>query len=340
MATDITINDLPSEIFYKELKRNLDYDTLENYVKNYPGEEVINNWLPELKSKIEKYFSSKPKEFLQHNVKLCRDLNYFMCDIVQKIYSLNSNLNVMHTWGFDTKNYIKEYFNDKHDFNCSVNFEYLLYSPNMKLLDDFCEDSKFIKGKRSIIQNNDQCQSIFENMSTRKAKLKELRKTEERKNKFSKISVNCSMQDLDSIYEGITCASKTKHLAQSIGVDGVTTHANSHTSGEASRIDILPSLSEHPHEAHESSSELTENRTNAFFALIFLPILGILLFSSFLYKFTPFGTKFNEYFRKKKYIYINQDNDEINNFFTNTIKFKDTYSENMHHKISYQAVEN
>lgn len=189
----------------------------------------------------------------------------------------------MYTWGFDTKNYIKEYFNDKHDFNCSVNFEYLLYSPNMKLLDDFCEDSKFIKEKRSIIQNNDQCQSIFENMSTRKAKLKELRKNEERKNKFSKINVNCSMQDLDSIYEGITCASNTKQLLPPIGVDGVITYANSHTS-ESSKIEVLPSLSEHPHEAHESSPELTENGTNGFFALIFFPILGISLFSSFLYK--------------------------------------------------------
>ncbi|SBS89755.1 PIR Superfamily Protein [Plasmodium ovale curtisi] len=85
-------------------------------------------------------------------------------------------------------------------------------------------------------------------------------------------------------------------------------------------------------------SEIQNGSSSNDIGIASVPVVGILVLSFLLYRFTPLGTKLHTYLGNKVNIPINQNNDSSEQILSNTPNYEDTYSETMQHNLSYQTV--
>ncbi|SBT57212.1 PIR Superfamily Protein [Plasmodium ovale wallikeri] len=342
---NITINDLPSGKYYDKLKSSIDYDTLEHYTKHYPGIESINTWLSDFKTNIANYFKDPSVRQSIISDKRCRDLNYLMCDIVQKILSFNKNVPETILWANDLKTYSKRHFSDNPDFKCDIPFTYSRYSSDMKLLDDYCEDSTFINQQIHDIQCSDKCKNIYHYMSIQNNKLKQISRILPRK-RISKITDTCTIDNIESLLSPQNC----KPCAQASSSFNTSPRINRNTPSVETLSKTLqdePPITPGFQSSEEKKSPLTseENEINNYstwnvISSISFPTLGILLFSFFLYKFTPLGPKLQVYLRRKNNTPIKKYDESTNELLDNMSNSTDVYSGDMQCNIPYHTLEN
>ncbi|SBT02853.1 PIR protein [Plasmodium ovale] len=343
---NITINDLPSRKYYDKLKSSINYDTLEHYTKKYPGIESINTWVLDFKTNISNYFKDPSVRQSIISDKLCRDLNYLMCDIVQKILSFNKNVPEKILWADDVKTYSKQHFSDNPDFKCDIPFTYSRYSSDMKLLENYCEDSTFINEQIHDIQCSDKCQNIYHYMSIQKNKLKEISTMLSRKRRISKITDTCTIDNFESLLSPQNC----KPCAQAPSSFNTSPRTNRNApSGEtlSGTLQVEPPITPGFQSSEVKKSPLTseENEINNYstwnaISSISFPVLGILLFSFFLYKFTFLGPKLQVYLRRKNNTPIKKYYESTNEMLDNMPNSTDVYSGDMQYNIPYHTLEN
>ncbi|SBS91535.1 PIR Superfamily Protein [Plasmodium ovale curtisi] len=335
MEQIISLKDLPSVKFSNELKDRIQYSKLEGYVTGRPTESEINSWIRQFKSIMQEYLMKQNVEFLHNTDKRCFDIRYLTNDIREKILKLKGAeiFGYTFTWKEEIVNFIDDLI-PRTPFKCQKISNFINF--NKKILYDFCEDTKYIQDNISNIQNSVYCKSIFNDMSTRKVKLTEIRALDERKGIFTIIDNECSTKNLDHIFPSIDCISTAKHIQESEGEKDRLNRAGSRESGE-----ILTAQSRTPNgEISHKEEAVTvpgENGENNAIGLVSLPILGILVFS-FLYKYTPLRLKFHSYFGNKEDIPVNQDYVTTEQMISDTSNIGDMYSENEHYNLSYQTL--
>ncbi|SBS90597.1 PIR Superfamily Protein [Plasmodium ovale curtisi] len=304
------------------------------YDKNKTRVDEIDKWIEDFQSKMEQYSTNSSKDSSFNYDKRCKDFNYLIIVIISKMNSLSDNIGKKADWTDEIRKLRDNFFSSNPSLNCEENKKYK--SNDIKILDNFCEDSQFIKQKIGEIQNSNKCQNIINNISTRKAQLINIYQTEHRKGVYSVINNNCRTDIIDRIYPAINCTSITKHSLMTNEGSEQGNHVNSEALGEKSRDVSSSSTGGLPHggEVLTMSEESGENNT---LGLVSLPIFGVLALSFFIYKYTPFGSKFNTYFQNKVDIPINQDYEETNQILSNMPNSNDLYSENMEYNISYQT---
>ncbi|SBS92660.1 PIR Superfamily Protein [Plasmodium ovale curtisi] len=337
MSEDIKVSDLPSIKYYIELKNNIDYDILQNYNKSNSPNEKIDIWITNFKLNMEKYLMNFSEKFSLNSDKRCRDICYIAYDTIQKIYSLREHIIETHPWKEKIQDFRDKYLISNPYFKCNNIFKY--YKSEKKILDDFCEDSKYIREKNNKIQNSTHCESINENMSTRKKQLMNILLEEKRKDRYTSVNSECSIQKLDTIFLPISCTSNEKSpLALDTAGRGVSTD-HSPAREEASGTPLLLPSGSLESEGQVSLEVPTEDGINNAIGLTSLPILGIFVFSFLLYKFTPIEPKFSVYWRKKRNIFFNHNNDLENEILESTSNSSDIYSENTKYNMSYNTVQ-
>ncbi|SBT73110.1 PIR protein [Plasmodium ovale] len=334
MEQNISLKDLPSVKFSNALKDRIQYSKLEGYVTGRPTISEINTWISQFKSIMQEYLMKPNDEFLHNSDKRCFDIRYLTNDIREKMLKLKGAeiFGYTFTWKEEVVNFINDLI-PRTPFKCPKISNFI--KSNEKILYDFCEDSKYIQDNISNIQNSVYCESIFNDMSTRKVKLTEIRALDERKRKFTIIDSECSTKNLDNIYPSIACISTAKNKQESEGTKDSLNHAGNRESGE-----ILIAQSPTPDGEISPKEAVTvpgENGENNAIGLVSLPILGILAFS-FLYKYTPLRLKFHSYFRNKEDIPFNQDYVTTEQMISGTSNLGDMYSENEHYNLSYQTL--
>ncbi|SBT52009.1 PIR Superfamily Protein [Plasmodium ovale wallikeri] len=337
MSENIKVSDLPSMKYYMELKNNIDYDILQTYNKSNSPKEKIDIWITNFISNMEKYLMNLPQNFSLNHDKRCRDICYLTNDTIQKILSLRDSPFETYQWKAKIQDFRDKYLISNSSFKCN---KICLYNKHeKKFLDDFCEDSNYIREKLNEIQKSDQCKSINENMSTRKNELIDILQKENRKHRYTVVNRECSIQKLETIFSPISCISNEKSpLALDDAGRSVSTD-RSPAREEESGAPLLLQADALESEEQDSLAEPTEDGINNAIGLGSLPILGIFVFSFLLYKFTPIGPKFSTYWKKERNVFFNHNDDLANGLLENTSNSSDIYSENNKYNVSYHTAQ-
>ncbi|SBT30656.1 PIR Superfamily Protein [Plasmodium ovale wallikeri] len=84
--------------------------------------------------------------------------------------------------------------------------EYKTHSgSDIKILDNFCEDSALIKENRNNTKRKEDCESIYYNIFSRKNKLLNIHTKEMRGNRTLEADSKCNTKILESIFPSINC---------------------------------------------------------------------------------------------------------------------------------------
>ncbi|SBS95010.1 PIR Superfamily Protein [Plasmodium ovale curtisi] len=339
MAEGISENDLPSVKFEKEIKELMNYSTLQSYAKNQTGLDVIDSWIQRFQTEVEQYLTDSSKDSSFDPDKRCRHFNYIIITTINKINSLSDDPMQIANWSKKIKNSRDKFFSSNPWLNCN---EYKKYTnQNMNILGNFCEDSDFIKKKISDIQNSNQCNSIRNNISSRKDKLAIILQAEMKKgSNYTSINNQCNINNLDSIFPFFTCiSSSNSEEPRSPLISGDNPSDSKALQGTLRDGSPSPIRDLHHVEGEPLliSDKDGENNT---IGLVSLPILGILVLSFLLYRYTPLGSKFHTNFRNKEHISINQADEATDNILYNESNLGDNYFEKMEYNLSYQTMQN
>ncbi|SBT59346.1 PIR Superfamily Protein [Plasmodium ovale wallikeri] len=328
MSVGISENDLPSVKFENELKKNTNYYEFEGYRKGITSEDAIDNWITNFKKKAGQYLTDSYNNSSFNHEKRCKDFNSLITNTISKLGSLSYDIVKTAQRGKSIKEWRKRYFSDNPMFMCNEEKNY--GSQDIKTLDNFCEDSEFIKENMNKIKKKEKCESIYDNIFSRKNKLIAKHTKEMRGNRTLEVDSNCNTKILDSIFPSINCNSIDKN--ESIA-DGDHNLFNPLDISDESASPTGRSL-------NRGALSKTEGGKNNTIALASLPVLGILVISFLFYRYTSFGSKFHEYFRNKQDISINENDEVTDEMLSGTSQYNDIYSENMQYNLSYQTFQN
>ncbi|SBS98969.1 PIR Superfamily Protein [Plasmodium ovale curtisi] len=335
MEQSIKVSDLPSVKFNENLKRSIDYDTFQGYSKIETTEETIDNWINGFKSKIEEYLMKSSHEFSTNN-KRCKDLNYFIKYILNKIDSLSDNMLKRSMWSKQIKKFTYNNFSSVPGFTCKENN---IYSPpNVKNFFDFCEDNDYIQAHINEVGKSKECQSIIDHMSAKKNTLIGMKDTIERRSHLYPMTNTCTPSIIDSVYPTFECTSYAKQGLELNDNGSHGNHSDGHTVEGISTAESITPSKEVSHDRQESSSHSEGNDSNYAIGLVSLPVIGISVFAFLLYKFTPFRSMLHSYFKNKFITPINHDDEATDEMLSNTPHLNDMYSENMQYNLSYQTL--
>ncbi|KMZ96152.1 hypothetical protein PVNG_05798, partial [Plasmodium vivax North Korean] len=204
--------DLPSVKFEKEIKNLIDYSTFESYEKNITEENVIDRWVQSFQSKVKTYSTDSSVHFTLNHDKRCKNFNYLLNVIINKLNSLSDNIGKRSEWSDIIRKSNEIFFPSNKNLSCKHVYAY--GNSDYKDLDTFCEDSDFIMKKVVEIRNSVNCQNIAKNMSNRKDNLVRVRDNGMRGGRILKIDNNCNTRILDEILPSITCNSNVDRPSQ------------------------------------------------------------------------------------------------------------------------------
>ncbi|SBT59250.1 PIR Superfamily Protein [Plasmodium ovale wallikeri] len=329
MSAGISENDLPSVKFENELKKNTNYYEFEGYKKGFTSEDAIDNWITNFKQNSEKYLTVSYNNTSFNHEKRCKDFNSLITYTISKLDSLSNDFTKTARRSQDIKQWRNGYFSAYPEFMCNEEEKY--ESHEIKTLDNFCEDSDFIKENRSNIKRKEDCENINNNMSSRKANLMVIHEKKLRGRSTLEINNSCNTNILESIFPIIDCNSIIEHVSKPNA---------DYTPSDPQKISD-ESASPTQRSLHGGALPVTgESEKNNKIALASLPVLGILIISFLFYRYTPFGSKFHAYFRNKQDISINENDEVTEEMISGTTQYNDTYSENMQYNLSYQTFQN
>ncbi|SBT73933.1 PIR protein [Plasmodium ovale] len=341
MEENIKLSDLPSRKF-DDLKKNINYNTLQNYNKNTASYEGIDLWINEFIKNIEIYLTKPSMKELIKNDKGCKDFNYLIEQIRQIIISLFNNLGQQILLLDKIKNWHDNYPQNNNWYKCKNNNKY--HRHDLKTLYDFCEDKIFIDKRINDIIKSEQCNSIFADVSSRKNVLKQKKAILQRNLPSTKIhDISCSADIIYNTFPSFTCTPIAKPVSQTSALIKSDNHVGMVESGDGLKAQSSASsrdLSDFIQESfavtgeRESSSDSSSNNIG----LVSLPIFGVLALSFVLYRYTPLGSKFHASFRNNENISINKDYETTNEMLSNISKSDDLYSEDIQYNVSYQTL--
>ncbi|SBS95952.1 PIR Superfamily Protein [Plasmodium ovale curtisi] len=302
MSVGISENDLPSVKFENELKKFTNYYEFEDYRKGFTSEDSIDIWIDNFKKNAEQYLTDSYNNSSFNNEKRCKDFNSLITNTKSKLGSLSNDIAKTAQRRQNIREWRKSYFSANLEFMCIEEKKY--GSHDIKTLDNFCEDSEFIKKNMNKIKKKEECESIYYNIFNRKNKLLNIHNKEMR------------------------------------GGRSLETDNNFHNAADTLQMRYE---SAYPNERSSNDGALSsaaESGKNNIIALVSLPVFGILVSSFLFYRYTPFGSMFHEYFRNNEDISINENDEVTCQMLSGTSKYNDIYSENMQYNLSYQTFQN
>ncbi|SBT58757.1 PIR Superfamily Protein [Plasmodium ovale wallikeri] len=284
---------------------------------------------------------TQTQSLIQNN-KGCKDFNFIIDEINQKINSLFNDILDIYKWTQEIKNWRTNYFSSNTDLKCDENDKYI--KPVLKDLYDFCEDKIFIEENLPDIEKSVKCQSIYADLSERKVHLINSQSIIERHIERKRIpDISCNTEILDSTFPSINCSVIYKSAPEG----GAHISNANHNGREESKERLANQSMNTPRELSNREQGLFtvqgKNETNSdspsnSIGLVSLPILGTLVLSYLLYRYTPLGHKLHAYFRNNEDVPVNQNYEETNKMLSNISNSNDIYSENMQYNISYQTL--
>ncbi|SBT55891.1 PIR Superfamily Protein [Plasmodium ovale wallikeri] len=164
MTKVIHINDLPSNKFNNELKKEINYDKIEANIESDTLSSEGEFWKNTLKDYVSNYINKCIEEWSESNYnKRCRDFNHILDLALKRVKEISkTKTSVSYTL-------IEQYINNaatyslqfqsiecKRESKLSAHYDDIEY---MKQFDDLCEDIYYIKNRISDI-DSDNCKQI------------------------------------------------------------------------------------------------------------------------------------------------------------------------------------
>ncbi|SBS91918.1 PIR protein [Plasmodium ovale] len=340
MGTSIKLSDLPSRKF-DGLKSSINYDILQNYATK-KASYADNHWIDEFTTNIDNYLRNQSVSELISKDKGCKDFNYIIQNIRDKIYTLVNGHGIQFFLIDKINSWRDNFISLITGLKCDKQNNY--WHRQLKDFYDYCEDKIFIEAKIGDIQKSEKCESIIQNMNQRRDSLKINQSIFHRQIGSRSIdNMPCSHTILDTTFSHITCFSSPQLVSKQVAHSASFNHVDGEEMRERSTGQPLHTSSSLPHEDQESMTAPGANETNNdsssnSIGLVSLPVLGISVLSFLLYKYTPLGSKFHAYFQSKKDNSINPHDEVSEQIITNTSNFKDVYTDNMQYDLSYQTI--
>ncbi|SBT72468.1 hypothetical protein, conserved [Plasmodium ovale] len=302
MTNGLSKENLPSIKHLIELKKIMHYNDIHEGINNSAHAEKANTWISNINSYASSYLEKYPIQSndKKHN-KRCRDLAYFLEDIKTKITASRIFDGYFSVMIGNIDNYLKSMLKVEGYDDCPIDLtdNSELYTQNKKKMDDLCEDITYINEKMNEINNSSQCTDIKDHIIEQRRSVRE--KYDLSSYEYFDILKYYSyetFENIESTIEKIKC--KTHNSVASEGT--------SQSSGEHTPI------------------------------LIVLPLLGIVLISFFLYKFTSLGTLLNTKITKKiKHWKIINDK-ETDEILENTSDIPQTYLHDKEYHMLYNTL--
>ncbi|SBS93510.1 PIR Superfamily Protein [Plasmodium ovale curtisi] len=289
MATDISVNDLPSKKFSKIWEDGICYNEVNDIIRYNKGQVEAFTW----KGNVQKNFSNhlgKLKAEIKENTleKRCRDLYYLIYGILYQLKNLKDYYTIYIGIKDTIKNHINSAFmnaaiTDTGYANCLVvankeeDYEHDTIK-NKKYIDDLCEDFIYIEKNINQINRSLECNGIKKYFEGEISKIKPLYETDTQKyKKILQYYKQDNFDNLINIIEKIKC-NAVEDFRETRDIEN-----------EETEVDFLP--------------------LHIFISSI-LSLFGFLLIFFFLYQATPFRSWFDRKIRKK-IIFANNANDDV-----------------------------
>ncbi|KMZ88927.1 hypothetical protein PVBG_06331 [Plasmodium vivax Brazil I] len=170
-----TVDYLPSIKRTNKLIKDIKFVEVMSYIDN-KKEDQLDVWINNFKSNLDKYLSSIRNELRGNSAYIhCRDLNYILDTIIERIFKLNLNNKIR--W----QHYIQEYainlLNNKFkDLNCTRK----IYDSDNKYIHikkrmyDLCEDIEHInKEKTNLQKRKPYCNRVISRILERRKELED-----------------------------------------------------------------------------------------------------------------------------------------------------------------------
>ncbi|SBT56615.1 PIR Superfamily Protein [Plasmodium ovale wallikeri] len=158
MVNATVFGDLPSLGFDKKFKEGINYEQLQNFQKKETSASVLNEWINKFKGELKKYFSEEYKSWaIDIRDKRCRDLNYWVDKVHEKIYALFREDPRLFYSVTSFNQDIPPIFRNKSEFKCLRNKAISTNLEVRKELDDYCENREYIKGEVEKKKDKDFC---------------------------------------------------------------------------------------------------------------------------------------------------------------------------------------
>ncbi|SCO65521.1 VIR protein [Plasmodium vivax] len=135
---------------------------------------VIEQWINNFEQYLKNYLNDISPKIKETETKIhCRDLNYILDTILERIFKLKGIKRIR--WDHDIEVISKRLINDEFkNLNCHRE----LYNPKnkyihiKKYMHDLCEDIKYITDEKTEIQKNNFCNDIISRISDRRERLR------------------------------------------------------------------------------------------------------------------------------------------------------------------------
>ncbi|SBT72311.1 hypothetical protein, conserved [Plasmodium ovale] len=301
MTNDIRKNDLPSIKHYNVLKECMHYNDIIDAIDKNKSTVVANNWSDNFRTYSSSYLDKYPVDTSINSNKRCRDLIYLLEYIKTRITvsPIFDGQNGYMLSNID--NFVNSLISYGYE-KCTIDLteQETLYTQNRRQFDDLCEDVTYINEKLNEINNSSQCKEIHDYIVGQKKSVRETYDLDFYK--YFDILQYYSYDTFESIERIIKNIKCNNH-------HGVASEETLQSSGEHTPI------------------------------LIVLPLLGIVLISFFLYKFTPLGSFLNTKIMKKtKYWKIINDK-ETDEILEHTSEIPQTYFHDKEYHMLYNTLE-
>ncbi|SBT74336.1 PIR protein [Plasmodium ovale] len=261
---DISLNVLPSKKYYDELKTLLSYDDLIFSVINEGGESFVSKWTSDLNTSLRGYLDEYESDItIINGTKRCRDLIDILDNIIKEIKKSDYHDSyefTEQTINASIKSVVGTYCNTS-----SRNAIEDDVKENIKTVDDFMEDVKYIKENISEINSNPNCPKILSYLEMQNTIVKAILSQE--KQEYSTVLTlhdESITRNYEDIVKKIICTSSESKAY----LEGESSVQSQQSGGNSSTV-----------------------------AAISLPGISLIFF--FLYKFTHLGTVFNNRIGKK-----------------------------------------
>ncbi|SBT56624.1 PIR Superfamily Protein [Plasmodium ovale wallikeri] len=291
MSEEISIDNLPSKKYYNELKKCIEYQTIDDIINKEKPISTARTWVSNFYTSSFQYLNIYPSVSSDKNSsKRCRDFVFMLNTIKGKINKsalfqgdtyVNDNIDnfmdpTLKSYGYD---------------NCSTNLSTYEEDTinNSKRLDDLCEDATYVESKHNDINSSSNCKDIKNHFIQEISELKAYNLD------FLEYYDFSSFDELEGIIQKIKCNSD---------------HA------------VGSSL------ARQGTHETYQFPVKYIPIVLIISLMGILFILFFLYKNTPVGPWLKTKIKKKMKIWNILSNEVENEMLEENSEYIPTKSHN------------
>ncbi|SCA48183.1 PIR protein [Plasmodium ovale] len=322
---------LPSEVHEKELKSGVRYHEIIRYIDDNNSTNVKEG-IEEFKGYLDDYLKRNVSKWDSKTTdKRCRDIKHIVEVIIQKIYGTTFGATKNLQLKKSIVNVTNQSLNSYPALECKINSTNDINGPITlrKMLDDYCENTYFIKENKEKILQCPNYKNIISKIEIEKSGVSTFFNIPDtRKNDIFNISETCNLYKFEGMFQSSNFVPPAK--IPEVPKVVMTEKPCPNDENQAKPLCECPP---------EVKCQSTGNECSPWYIFtgVSISLTAILLFFSFLYKYTPIGSWLGNRLRNKKRITNNFHDEDTNELLSYTSEYNQTISPNREYNMPYYS---